>query len=49
MGIKQGKPSLLTEEKVIQFIEEISDLSIEQQIEVIEEKGMEGLPNEYQN
>lgn len=49
MGIKEDKPKYLTEEKVIQFIEEISDLSMKEQIKIIQEKGMEGLPNEYQN
>lgn len=43
MNMYDEKPKYLTEEKVIEFIEEISDMDIQQKSEIIQQKGMEGL------
>ena len=43
MNKHDGEPKYLKEPKMIEFIEEISDMSIENKIEIIEQKGMEGL------
>ena len=50
MNIIKGEPKYLKQNKVIEFIEKISDFDIKDEIKLIEEKGMEGLQNnEYKN
>ena len=43
MNTFDEKPRYLTEAKVIQFIEEISDMDIQEKSKIIQEKGMDGL------
>ena len=43
MYVIEGKPKYLKIEKVINFIEKISDFDIKTEITIIKEKGMEGL------
>ena len=43
MGIHEGEPKYLKLDKIINFIEEISDMDIQDKIKIIEDKGMEGL------
>lgn len=49
MGTKEETPKYLKQEKVELFIEKMANISLKEQRKLIEEKGMEGLPNEYQN
>ena len=43
MNMYDGEPKYLKEEKIIDFIEEISNMDIQDKIEIINEKGMGGL------
>ena len=43
MDIFEGTPKYLKHDKIINFIEEISNMDITDKIEIIKEKGMEGL------
>jgi len=43
MNMYDKKQKYLTEEKVIEFIEEISDMNIKEKSKIIQEKGMDGL------
>lgn len=43
MDIFEGTPKYLKYDKIISFIEEISNMDITDKIEIIKEKGMEGL------
>ena len=43
MNFFDGEPKYLKIDRIIRFIEKISDFNIEEQIKIIEEKGMEGL------
>ena len=43
MNIVEGKPKYLKSDKIIQYVEKMSSFNINEQIKIIEEKGMEGL------
>lgn len=43
MNIYDKQPKYLKESKIIDFIEEISSMNIKDQVEIIKQKGMEGL------
>lgn len=43
MNMYDEEPKYLKEEKVIDFIEEISNMDIQQKVDIIKHKGMEGL------
>ena len=43
MNMYNEKPKYLNESKIIDFIEEISNMNIQEKIEIIKQKGMEGL------
>jgi len=43
MNIYEGQPKYLKESKIIDFIEKISSMNIKDKIEIIKQKGMEGL------
>lgn len=49
MNTLEGKTKYLDKEKLINFIENISSLNLNDQIKIIEQKGMEGLNCEYKN
>ena len=43
MNIISGNPKYLKIDKIINFIEKLSDFDIETEVKIIKEKGMEGL------
>ena len=43
MNMHDGEPKYLKEDRIINFIEEISEMNIKEKIEIINQKGMEGL------
>ena len=43
MGIHDGEPKYLKQDKIIDFIEEISNMNLQDKIEIINQKGMEEL------
>lgn len=43
MNIYEGEPKYLKETKIIDFIEQISNMNIQDKIKIINQKGMEGL------
>ena len=43
MNLYNEKPKYLEKSKVIDFIDNISNMNIKEKIEIIKEKGMEGL------
>lgn len=43
MNMYNEKPKYLNESKIIDFIEEISNMDIQEKVEIIKQKGMEGL------
>lgn len=49
MRVINGEPKYLNKEKVINFIEKISSFSLDEQINIIMQYGMEGLNHEYKN
>lgn len=49
INIKEGKTRYLKLDKIIDFIEEISNMNIKDEVQIIKQKGMEGLNDEYKN
>ena len=43
------KPKYLDKTKIINFIDKVSDLDLENEIKIVNKKGMEGLIDEYKN